>query len=198
MSLIFALKAAVNGPTGPRAILSYGLGRTKQSRRQSGQRPTPGFSRRTGGRAPRPESLLGDCGSPPRCSGTAAAPSLSRQGIAGSSGRPLSATAGLALLPGSRPSGARVKQAIREWCLVPGSGSCRCGASDSEFPVATREIQRPNNQEEGCPSVDAVREAHDASDGRDNAAHNTRDPKDAGVAVLEWRKQASHAGSGRR
>jgi hypothetical protein len=51
MSLIFALKAAVNGPTGPRAILFDGLGRTKQRRRQSGQRPTPGFSRRTGGRA---------------------------------------------------------------------------------------------------------------------------------------------------
>ena len=51
MSLVFALKAAVNGPTGPRAILLTGLGRTKQRRRQSGQRPTPGFSRRTGGRA---------------------------------------------------------------------------------------------------------------------------------------------------
>ena len=58
MSLVFALKAAVNGPTGPRAILMNGLGRTKQRRRQSGQRPTPGFSRRTGGRAPRPETLM--------------------------------------------------------------------------------------------------------------------------------------------
>jgi len=36
MSLVFALKAAVNGPTGPRAILLTGLGRTKQRRRQSG------------------------------------------------------------------------------------------------------------------------------------------------------------------
>ena len=52
MSLIFALKAAVNGPTGPRAILFDGLGRTKRRRRQSGQLPTPGFSRRRGGRAP--------------------------------------------------------------------------------------------------------------------------------------------------
>jgi hypothetical protein len=52
MSLIFALEAAVNGPTGPRAILFDGLGRTKRRRRQSGQRPTPGFSRRKGGRAP--------------------------------------------------------------------------------------------------------------------------------------------------
>ena len=60
MSLVFALKAAVNGPTGPRAILMNGLGRTKQRRRQSGQRPTPGFSRRTGGRAPRPETLMSD------------------------------------------------------------------------------------------------------------------------------------------
>jgi hypothetical protein len=38
MSLLFALKAAVKGTTGPRAILMYGLGRTKQRRRQSGQR----------------------------------------------------------------------------------------------------------------------------------------------------------------
>ena len=36
MSLVFALEAAVNGPTGPRAILSHGLGPTKQHRRQSG------------------------------------------------------------------------------------------------------------------------------------------------------------------
>jgi hypothetical protein len=41
MSLVFALKAAVKGTTGPRAILIYGLGRTKHGRRQSGQRPTP-------------------------------------------------------------------------------------------------------------------------------------------------------------
>jgi len=52
MSLVFALKAAVNGPTGPRAILLTGLGRTKQRRRRSRQQPTPGFSRCTGGRAP--------------------------------------------------------------------------------------------------------------------------------------------------
>jgi len=78
------------------------------------------------------------------------------------------------------------------------SGSGRCGASDSELPVATREIQRPNNQEEGCPSVGGVREANDARGGRDNATGNTRDPKGADVAVLEWRKQASHAGSLRR
>lgn len=43
MSLIFALEAAVNGPTGPRAILFDGLGRTKRRRRQSRQRPTPGI-----------------------------------------------------------------------------------------------------------------------------------------------------------
>ena len=29
------------------------------------------------------------------------------------------------------------------------------------------------NQEEGCPSVDAVREAHDARAGRDTATGNT-------------------------
>ena len=34
--------------------------------------------------------------------------------------------------------------------------------SDGEVPVATREIQRSDNQEEGCPSVDAGREADDA------------------------------------
>jgi hypothetical protein len=52
MSLIFALEAAVNGPTGPRAILFSGLGRTKQRRRQSGQPPTPGIL--TPQRRPRP------------------------------------------------------------------------------------------------------------------------------------------------
>src|SRR5215471_18367763 len=35
------------------------------------------------------------------------------------------------------------------------AGQGRCGAIDGEVPVTTREIQRPNNQEEGCPSVDA-------------------------------------------
>ena len=40
--------------------------------------------------------------------------------------------------------------------MLPGSGSGRCGASDSDVPAATREIQRRNNQEEGCPSVDAI------------------------------------------
>src|SRR5215470_408526 len=76
-----------------------------------------------------------------------------------------------------------------------GSGSGRSGASDSEIPVATREIQRPNNQEEGCPSVDAVREADDARDGRDTATGNTRDPKGAEAAVLPWVDQALQARS---
>ena len=67
-----------------------------------------------------------------------------------------------------------------------GSGSGRCGAIDSEVPVATGEIQRRKNQEEGCPSVDAVREAHDARSGLDSATGNTRDPKAAEVAVLPW------------
>jgi hypothetical protein len=50
MSLVFALEA-VSGPTGPRAIRINGLGRTKRRQRQSRQRPKPGFSRRSGGRA---------------------------------------------------------------------------------------------------------------------------------------------------
>jgi hypothetical protein len=49
MSLTFALAAAVNGTTGLRAILLYGLVRTTLRRRRPGQHP--GFSRRTGGRA---------------------------------------------------------------------------------------------------------------------------------------------------
>ena len=36
MSLSFALAAAINGPTGPRATLSHGLSRTKPHRRRSG------------------------------------------------------------------------------------------------------------------------------------------------------------------
>src|SRR5215470_9251646 len=50
-----------------------------------------------------------------------------------------------------------------------GSASGSCGAIDSEVPVATREIQRRKNQEEGCPSVDAVGEADDARGGRNTA-----------------------------
>jgi hypothetical protein len=51
MSLTYALEAAVNGSTGPRAILIDGLARTKQRRRRSGQHQRRGFSRRRGGRA---------------------------------------------------------------------------------------------------------------------------------------------------
>ena len=51
MSLTFALAAAVNGSTGPRAILIDGLVRTKQPRRRSGQHQRRGFSSRRGGRA---------------------------------------------------------------------------------------------------------------------------------------------------
>jgi hypothetical protein len=51
MSLTFALAAAVNGSTGPRAILIDGLVRTKQPRRRSGQHQRRGFSPRRGGRA---------------------------------------------------------------------------------------------------------------------------------------------------
>ena len=73
--------------------------------------------------------------------------------------------------------------------------SGRCGATDREVPVATREIQRPKNQEEGCPSVGGVREANDARGSREGATGNTRDPKDAEVAVFPWVDQALHAGS---
>ena len=38
MSLTYALAAAINGPTGPRATLSHGLSRTKPRRRRSGPR----------------------------------------------------------------------------------------------------------------------------------------------------------------
>src|SRR5271165_6771062 len=80
-----------------------------------------------------------------------------------------------------------------------GSGSGSCGASDSDLPVATREIRCPNNQEEGCPSVGAVREYECANAGRDDATGNTRDPKGAEVAVLPRDDQALQAGSrGRR
>src|SRR5271166_2561647 len=75
----------------------------------------------------------------------------------------------------------------------PGSGSC--GASDSDLPVANREIRCPNNQEEGCPSVSAVREYECANAGRDDATGNTHDPKDAEVAVLPWDDQTLQAGS---
>jgi hypothetical protein len=76
----------------------------------------------------------------------------------------------------------------------PSSGLGRCGASDGEIPIATREIQRRNSQEEGCPSVDAVCEAHDARGGREAATGNTRDPEEAEVAVLPWVDQPVQAG----
>jgi hypothetical protein len=77
----------------------------------------------------------------------------------------------------------------------PGSVSGRCGASDGEVPAATREIQRPKSQKEGCPSVDAVREAHDARGGRHSATGNIPDPIEAEVAVCPWGNQAVNAGS---
>ena len=67
-----------------------------------------------------------------------------------------------------------------------------------EVPVATRDIERCKNQEEGCPSVGAVREAHYARGGVDTATGNTRDPGEAEVAVLPWVDQAVHALSRRR
>ena len=76
-------------------------------------------------------------------------------------------------------------------------GSGRCGAIDGDVPGAAREVQRPDNQEEGRPSLDAVREAYDARGGRDTATGNTREPEGAEVAVLPWVDQALHAGSRR-
>jgi hypothetical protein len=49
MSLAFALTAAINGSTGSRATLSFGLKRTKPRRRLSGGRPR--FSSFSGGDA---------------------------------------------------------------------------------------------------------------------------------------------------
>src|SRR5262249_35859827 len=71
-----------------------------------------------------------------------------------------------------------------------GSGPGRCGASDSEVPVAAREVQCRNDQEEGCPCVGAVREADDARGRRGTATGNTRDPEGADVAVFPWVDQA--------
>ena len=79
-----------------------------------------------------------------------------------------------------------------------GSGSGRPGASDREVPDATPEIQRPKNQEQGCPSVGAVREEQDAAEGQDAATGKTRGPRRAEVAVLPWIDPASRAGSRRR
>src|SRR5262245_49370023 len=50
MSLFYALEAAVNGSTGPRATLSHGLSRTKPQRRRS--RQPQGFSFLNGGGRP--------------------------------------------------------------------------------------------------------------------------------------------------
>ena len=64
MSLSYALEAAVNGSTGPRATLSHGLSRTKPRRRQSGQHLPKGFSSLTGGGGPPGTLLRKECGPP--------------------------------------------------------------------------------------------------------------------------------------
>ena len=56
---------------------------------------------------------------------------------------------------------------------MPGSRGLSFGP-DSEratvrYPDATAEIQRPKNQEQGRPSVGAVREEQDAAEGQDAA-----------------------------
>ena len=50
MSLAYALEAAINGSTGPRATLSHGLSRTKPRRRRSGpwDSHSSGWPRRPG------------------------------------------------------------------------------------------------------------------------------------------------------
>lgn len=68
-------------------------------------------------------------------------------------------------------------------------------ARDSEVPAGTRKVQRPDNQEEGGPTVGAVREAHDAGDGRDTATESARNPEDTEMAVFPWRNHTLHAGS---
>ena len=56
-------------------------------------------------------------------------------------------------------------------------------------------MRRRDSQEEGCPSVDAVREAYDARSGRDTATGNMRDPEGADVTVLNGADQALQARS---
>ena len=67
------------------------------------------------------------------------------------------------------------------------------GARHAELPVARREIQRRDHQEEGRPAVDLVREAHDARGGGDTATGNTGDPEGAKVAVFRRGDQALHS-----
>src|SRR5262249_23724691 len=62
-------------------------------------------------------------------------------------------------------------------------------------PIATREVQRREHQEEGGPSVDPVREADGARRGRDTAAPKARQSKEAEVAVLPRVDQAVDAAS---
>jgi hypothetical protein len=102
--------------------------------------------------------------------------------------------AGQAVL--TRGAGYRVTTGTRKIdARGAGSGARGRVPGDREIPVAPREIQRPNNQEEGGPAVDAAREAHDARSDRDTATGNSREPKDAKVAVLPRADQARQAGS---
>jgi hypothetical protein len=57
MSLTYALAAAINGPTGPRATLSHGLYRTKPRRRRSGR--TDSHSSQAAGGPARPLQVRG-------------------------------------------------------------------------------------------------------------------------------------------
>src|ERR1700691_1549412 len=70
-----------------------------------------------------------------------------------------------------------------------GSGAGRCGAGDGEVPGAARERQCRNNQEVGCPSVGAVREAYEARGGRDSGTGDSPYAREAEVAVHPGRDQ---------
>ena len=133
-----------------------------------------------------------------RIASGATPPSSSQIHAGALSGRPavrnyrLTYRSRLLLLPRSKRGGGQSQRPNRALLrtstkrVARGSGSGWCGASDSDVPVATREVQHPNNQEEGCPSVGGVGEAHDACGGGDNATGNTRDRKGVDVAVLPW------------
>jgi len=68
----------------------------------------------------------------------------------------------------------------------PDLRSGRCSAVDREIPIAAREVQRANDQEERRPFVGVVGETYKACAARDAATGDACDPVTAEVAVFPW------------
>src|SRR5579862_8626986 len=84
--------------------------------------------------------------------------------------------------PAATPPLPRPRRAARP---TPGSALGGRGAVDGEVPVAARDVQRPDAQEEGGPFVGVVGKAGEARARRDGPAEDAGGTEGAQVAVLQ-------------